>query len=37
VVGEIATHQGVTYMTEISARLGSSALTAEAARLALGE
>jgi len=37
VVGEIATHQGVMYVTEISARLGSSALTADAARLALGE
>jgi len=37
VVGEIATHQGIMYVTEISARLGSSALTADAARLALGE
>ena len=37
VVAEIVTHQGVTYVTEFSARLGSSALTADAARLALGE
>jgi biotin carboxylase len=37
IVAEIVTHQGVTYVTEISARLGSPALAAEAARLALGE
>jgi biotin carboxylase len=37
VVGEIVIHQGATYVTEISARLGSSALAADAARLALGE
>jgi hypothetical protein len=37
VVGEIVIHQGVTYVTEISARLGNSELAADAARLALGE
>jgi biotin carboxylase len=37
VVGEIVTHQGVTYVTDISARLGNSELAADAARLALGE
>ena len=37
VVGQTVTHQGVTYVSEISARLGGSALAAEATRLALGE
>ena len=37
VVAEIATHQGTAYVTDISARLGSPALIADAARLALGE
>lgn len=37
VVGEVVTHQGAPYVTEISARLGDSVLTAEATRLALGE
>jgi biotin carboxylase len=37
VVGETVTHQGVIYVTEISARLGNSALAADAMRLALGE